>query len=99
MPARFSRSLLVALPIWVGQARDADEGAAGNLVGVEISAHALVVLGRQARVDVGRIYAPVDDVGPVGAHLGELAREGRSEEHTSELQSRGHLVCRLLLET
>src|SRR5439155_24709182 len=23
---------------------------------------------------------------------------GRSEEHTSELQSRGHLVCRLLLE-
>src|SRR5437870_11108354 len=32
-----------------------------------------------------------------------LARPGtplriRSEEHTSELQSRGHLVCRLLLE-
>src|SRR5207253_4007223 len=25
-------------------------------------------------------------------------RVGRSEEHTSELQSRGHLVCRLLLE-
>src|SRR5439155_7128318 len=24
--------------------------------------------------------------------------ENRSEEHTSELQSRGHLVCRLLLE-
>src|SRR5207253_8028744 len=24
--------------------------------------------------------------------------EDRSEEHTSELQSRGHLVCRLLLE-
>src|SRR5690625_6600292 len=28
---------------------------------------------------------------------GEGAEE-RSEEHTSELQSRGHLVCRLLLE-
>src|SRR5690625_6070848 len=26
------------------------------------------------------------------------ATECRSEEHTSELQSRGHLVCRLLLE-
>src|SRR5439155_25402408 len=26
------------------------------------------------------------------------ASKGRSEEHTSELQSRGHLVCRLLLE-
>src|SRR5690625_558090 len=25
-------------------------------------------------------------------------RQNRSEEHTSELQSRGHLVCRLLLE-
>src|SRR6266702_7149271 len=24
--------------------------------------------------------------------------DARSEEHTSELQSRGHLVCRLLLE-
>src|SRR5690625_7779443 len=28
----------------------------------------------------------------------EQIYEGRSEEHTSELQSRGHLVCRLLLE-
>src|SRR5258708_24442551 len=26
------------------------------------------------------------------------ARDGRSEEHTSELQSPDHLVCRLLLE-
>src|SRR5690625_6916002 len=30
--------------------------------------------------------------------VGELAEDRRSEEHTSELQSRGHLVCRLLLE-
>src|SRR5690625_1557911 len=29
---------------------------------------------------------------------GQEASEVRSEEHTSELQSRGHLVCRLLLE-
>src|SRR5687768_17981409 len=27
-----------------------------------------------------------------------IRRQGRSEEHTSELQSRLHLVCRLLLE-
>src|SRR5439155_18612570 len=27
-----------------------------------------------------------------------IPRLARSEEHTSELQSRGHLVCRLLLE-
>src|SRR5690625_6831806 len=32
-------------------------------------------------------------------NTGEKRVEGvRSEEHTSELQSRGHLVCRLLLE-
>src|SRR5690625_5665862 len=29
---------------------------------------------------------------------GTLGLAARSEEHTSELQSRGHLVCRLLLE-
>src|SRR5690625_7017453 len=28
----------------------------------------------------------------------KASAEVRSEEHTSELQSRGHLVCRLLLE-
>src|SRR5436305_7549336 len=34
----------------------------------------------------------------VGALCGILAGAARSEEHTSELQSRPHLVCRLLLE-
>src|SRR3712207_8537414 len=29
---------------------------------------------------------------------GQARRENRSEEHTSELQSRQYLVCRLLLE-
>src|SRR3712207_7783967 len=39
-----------------------------------------------------------DQVG-VGARDGDLrAAVGRSEEHTSELQSRQYLVCRLLLE-
>src|SRR2546422_3688365 len=33
----------------------------------------------------------------LGAYLDPLA-DKRSEEHTSELQSRLHLVCRLLLE-
>src|SRR5690625_5573566 len=31
-------------------------------------------------------------------HQTHLFLQTRSEEHTSELQSRGHLVCRLLLE-
>src|SRR2546422_1679984 len=34
----------------------------------------------------------------LAAEVERLKREKRSEEHTSELQSRLHLVCRLLLE-
>src|SRR5690625_5807750 len=33
-----------------------------------------------------------------GGRCTDPGRPRRSEEHTSELQSRGHLVCRLLLE-
>src|SRR5690625_7112791 len=44
----------------------------------------------------------LDDVaaggGEEGLHLQSVGLRARSEEHTSELQSRGHLVCRLLLE-
>src|SRR3712207_8117851 len=32
------------------------------------------------------------------SHVDEMWRTRRSEEHTSELQSRQYLVCRLLLE-
>src|SRR5690625_940946 len=34
----------------------------------------------------------------VAEEYGAKISDERSEEHTSELQSRGHLVCRLLLE-
>src|SRR5437870_9734205 len=40
---------------------------------------------------------PVVGVSRLGVDHRAHARR-RSEEHTSELQSRGHLVCRLLLE-
>src|SRR5439155_27059762 len=36
--------------------------------------------------------------GSTSCSSGGWPRANRSEEHTSELQSRGHLVCRLLLE-
>src|SRR5690606_40597674 len=47
--------------------------------------------------DVARVY---ETVLPPGAAAGPVTvgGEGRSEEHTSELQSRENLVCRLLLE-
>src|SRR5690625_6044820 len=41
------------------------------------------------------INAPVM---PDGGTALAAPRDRKSEEHTSELQSRGHLVCRLLLE-
>src|SRR5690625_1480935 len=44
----------------------------------------------------------IDVMNPQGAFVSKTHLTGlnnpRSEEHTSELQSRGHLVCRLLLE-
>src|SRR5439155_24650706 len=50
----------------------------------------------------GYRYSPASDtwtpMNAPGVHRGPRVRGGRSEEHTSELQSRGHLVCRLLLE-
>src|SRR5687767_15215453 len=40
----------------------------------------------------------VDLPGGAIVHCGQGDRPGRSEEHTSELQSLAYLVCRLLLE-
>src|SRR2546422_9137974 len=50
--------------------------------------------------DRGQARQPAGDEGRLRrADEGRAARlEVRSEEHTSELQSRLHLVCRLLLE-
>src|SRR5690625_6177426 len=48
----------------------------------------------------GTLYAVQGYVNLLGlwCNVDQLTELGRSEEHTSELQSRGHLVCRLLLE-
>src|SRR5690625_6060453 len=43
---------------------------------------------------VANYIAPVYPIYVRDAETGQI----RSEEHTSELQSRGHIVCRLLLE-
>src|SRR2546422_4144911 len=41
---------------------------------------------------------PAGYVGRAPGQVDEFLQQVRSEEHTSELQSRLHLVCRLLLE-
>src|SRR5690625_3780435 len=53
------------------------------------------LFGTPERVALGMGEESVTALREVGTLLAFL----RSEEHTSELQSRGHLVCRLLLET
>src|SRR3712207_7660864 len=61
-----------------------------------------VRLSRDRRsVDVrrpGAVGAEQDPAAVRGPARGPLHRPRRSEEHTSELQSRQYLVCRLLLE-
>src|SRR5437870_7318585 len=62
-----------------------------------LARHVHHVLAVQLRLHVGAAQKGsdllLDELG-----LAFLEHQHRSEEHTSELQSRGHLVCRLLLE-
>src|SRR2546429_2801901 len=46
----------------------------------------------------GRLQRSSRSSGHDGCESCAMRHQGRSEEHTSELQSRLHLVCRLLLE-
>src|SRR5258708_30438841 len=52
----------------------------------------------QARADVAGSADGVAALEEAGAGGADLLADARSEEHTSELQSPDHLVCRLLLE-
>src|SRR5439155_17258763 len=53
--------------------------------------HTVLPLATRTQFEVGRIALRGMEGDPTNLKL-------RSEEHTSELQLRGHLVCRLLLE-
>src|SRR5690606_39339983 len=95
----YIRALHVALPICevlaagLPQRQRADRGEQAERGHRRGDQDRCVVPGR--RGDLGE-----DHGGEPGAEAGELVAErgpGRSEEHTSELQSREKLVCRLLL--
>src|SRR5690625_6176839 len=68
-----------------------DALAAGHAVGAQ---RPHVDFSVNARIEELVLIAP----GIPGQTIDIAALLPRSEEHTSELQSRGHLVCRLLLE-
>src|SRR5207253_2046565 len=54
--------------------------------------------GRASAIIGNNVVAHIDDLQGLMNGVTALLEEGRSEEHTSELQSRGHLVCRHLLD-
>src|SRR5690625_2718258 len=62
--------------------------------GIELSKCRVIIVPDALPGDIGQ--QPVERCNK--APLLTMCHIDRSEEHTSELQSRGHLVCRLLLE-
>src|SRR3712207_8535283 len=78
----YTLSLHDALPIWGHAAQRLGDGAHGPA--------------RRLLGDRGLVRQPLDQ--PPLRHRNRHAGRTRSEEHTSELQSRQYLVCRLLLE-
>src|SRR5690606_41894685 len=70
-------------------------GAEGAHIGDPPGVHRILALGDQLAVEVFQFLALAIQV---VIDQGETAQAVRSEEHTSELQSRENLVCRLLLE-
>src|SRR3712207_8901957 len=72
-----------------------DRDAEGDVLPRQHLQVEVVGLDREGGLRVQLVAAGVDEVEPLQQHA---EHEGRSEEHTSELQSRQYLVCRLLLE-
>src|SRR5690606_40527762 len=96
LPEIYTLSLHDALPILEGVARSIIEARSAAVLREQVR---IIVRGERVgcrkpvpigRFRVGRSTGVVE-VEPVGDGV-------RSEEHTSELQSRENLVCRLLLE-
>src|SRR3712207_7222859 len=71
--------------------------AAYHLVAPGVWLHEVGVVLEELEQIIGVLAEPEEVTILVLAYQ-RLAGDGRSEEHTSELQSRQYLVCRLLLE-
>src|SRR5437870_8804497 len=87
------RTLRVALtvPLTVHGKTDGGERFSARTTSQSVNRHG-ALFHLEEIVLVGQTVVLVND------HTAQSIECRRSEEHTSELQSRGHLVCRLLLE-
>src|SRR3712207_5914524 len=83
----YTLSLHDALPSWVAVAQEVPRRIHEGVHGVGLAARRAVAGGTCRRDPLLR-----------GGERRAALRRIRSEEHTSELQSRQYLVCRLLLE-
>src|SRR5262245_7334501 len=94
-----------------GRDRARDDGRGEELLGEHGEVEAAVLEGGHDAAELGvalvarggvRVEAELlgnsDGEARQPIAVADLAEEARSEEHTSELQSLRHLVCRLLLE-
>src|SRR5205823_8724798 len=74
--------------------------AAGHIIQLLLPVAAAFMLSQAQRTHVLAVqaYWPIQQPEEILLSLQQVARQVRSEEHTSELQSLAYLVCRLLLE-
>src|SRR5690625_6756287 len=70
----------------------------GNKVDGEVDGSSQALVRAQLLKQGIRVNSVRKKPKPLFGGGGKAIKPARSEEHTSELQSRGHLVCRLLLE-
>src|SRR5690625_5711903 len=93
----FNREELADVLYTINQQWDAPQSTLENIDRFRSEESVVVIGGQQAGIMTGPMYTINKVISII-----QLAREQeavlniRSEEHTSELQSRGHLVCRLL---
>src|SRR5207253_7601646 len=95
----YTLSLHDALPISVADVQSRAIFAELQIVRADVHADLPDDLARGCIEDTHVTWLRIRaSIGGIEQILFRMHCEARSEEHTSELQSRGHLVCRLLLE-
>src|SRR2546422_11655184 len=97
LPAARAQKVVLGMSGWTGFSplSLADKADIFKRNGVDVELRMIPPVPRSAALASGALNAAATTV---DQHIVWMSAGIRSEEHTSELQSRLHLVCRLLLE-